>query len=134
MRVAAMVVDASAVGVITAAIIGWLPPLAALVAIIWYIIQIFESRTIQKKIRVFRLRRLVRLRADAAALELTIRGQNFDLRGLDEANQIYVAATTEAAKVTRSALKEEQREIAGHTIEDALVILKAPELPPETKS
>lgn len=43
---------------IIATIVGWLPPLAALAAIIWYAIQIHESKTIQKWLVARRARKI----------------------------------------------------------------------------
>ncbi len=46
--------DAGAGATILAALAGWLPPLAALAGIIWYLIQIYESKTVQVRIRLIR--------------------------------------------------------------------------------
>lgn len=89
---------------------GIIPAVAAILAIVWYLIEIFESPTLQKFIRSRRLRKLVRLRAKAVALELMVREQNFDLRGLDEANQVHLAAAGKAATLTHEALQSEQSE------------------------
>lgn len=47
--------------------IGWLPYIAAFAAFVWYVIQIFESRTIQqwhaKKVLIRRTRKIAKLRA-----------------------------------------------------------------------
>ncbi len=112
--------ELSAVGVITTTILGILPPMVAVIAFVWYIIQITESKTIQRKIRAYRLRRLVRLRAKSVALELAIRNHNFDLRGLDEANQVHLAATEKSAVLTHETLVEEQREAERRRLEESL--------------
>jgi hypothetical protein len=39
--------DVGAVGAILGSLAGYLPPLAALIAILWYAIQIWESDTVQ---------------------------------------------------------------------------------------
>ncbi len=118
--------ELSAVGVITTTILGILPPMVALIAFIWYVIQITESKTIQRKIRACRLRRLVRLRAKAVALELAIRNHNFDLRGLDEANQVHLAAAEKSAVLTHETLIEEQKEIERKRLEETLFSLQPP--------
>lgn len=41
------IVDAASFGTIIAAAVGWLPATAAIVGILWYIIQIYESQTFQ---------------------------------------------------------------------------------------
>lgn len=39
--------DTLSAGAILASFTGWLPPLAALVAVLWYIIQMWESETVR---------------------------------------------------------------------------------------
>ena len=46
--------DALAVGTTIGAVIGWLPALAAVVTIIWTLIRIYETETVQKLIERFR--------------------------------------------------------------------------------
>lgn len=40
-------IDAAAAGTAVASVMGWLPAVAALVSIVWFGIQIFESKTSQ---------------------------------------------------------------------------------------
>lgn len=89
------------------ALMGLLPSIAAVAALIWYMLEIYESRTIQKFVRARRLQTLVKLRAKAVALELDIRNRERDLRPLDEANQIHIAAASKAADITHEAAKEQ---------------------------
>lgn len=49
-------VDAVAAGSILGSIMGYLPAIAALAAIIWYGVQIYESKTVQKLLRLHRLK------------------------------------------------------------------------------
>lgn len=111
---------------------GLIPAVAALLAVIWYLIEIYESRTIQKLIRVRRLRKLVRLRAKAVALELLVRNQNFDLRGLDEANQVHLAAAGKAAELTHEALVVEQMDQVQQQAEDENATRDKPDKPKST--
>lgn len=54
--------DALSAAAILGALAQWLPPLAACGGVIWYAIQIWESKTVQKHVRVLRYRaRLKRL-------------------------------------------------------------------------
>ena len=46
--------DVISVGAILGSLAGWLPPLAALAAIIWYSIEIYESATVQKIVKRWR--------------------------------------------------------------------------------
>lgn len=110
--------DVSAIGVITVTLISILPPIAAVLAIIWYIVQIYESRTIQNKLRSIKLRRLVNLRAKAVALELSISSRNFDLQGLDRANRVHLAATTVAAEQTHQQFEKDEEIIDKATADE----------------
>lgn len=53
---------------IIAVLAGWLPPLAAAIALIWYVIQIAESDTYRKLQSRRRLRKIVALEAHLAQL------------------------------------------------------------------
>lgn len=65
---AAVTLDFVSLGAIVGALSGLLPPLAGLAAIIWYVVQIWESKTLIKWRRVrrhrVRLRRLALARVD----------------------------------------------------------------------
>ena len=85
--------DTIAIAGIGAALLGYLPPLAALIAIVWYAIQIYESQTLQNMLMNRRLRRLVALRGQATALELVIREKNDkSIPLLNKVNEIHSAA------------------------------------------
>jgi hypothetical protein len=105
--------DTGALGVITATLLGFLPPMAAMFAIGWYILQMWESKTVQGLLRTHRLMRLVRLRARSTALELLIRQKNTALDGLVDANSIHAAAFDAARALTQKA------NIADHAIANA---------------
>lgn len=62
--------DAGAAGAIIASMLGWLPPVAAVLAILWYLLQFWESRTLQSFMQKRTQRRIVRLTAKLAALQL----------------------------------------------------------------
>lgn len=59
-------------GAIATTMLGLTPAVAAIVAIIWYSIQIYESATVQKWVAKRRLRRLARLKAEVLMLETKI--------------------------------------------------------------
>ena len=100
--------DIGAVGTIAAALAGWLPPFAAVIAIFWYLIQIRESLTVQVWMRRWRLRKLVKMRANAVQYELYLQQRNKDLIGLAGANKVHLAAETEAAAVTQDLMEKEE--------------------------
>lgn len=58
-----------AVASILGSLVGWLPPLAAVLAAIWYSIEIYESKTFQRIIVDRRARRVIRMRARILELE-----------------------------------------------------------------
>lgn len=47
------VVDAVSIAGVVATLAGWLPALAALFSIVWTVIRIYETRTVQKWITKF---------------------------------------------------------------------------------
>jgi hypothetical protein len=56
-------------GSIVGAALGYVPAFAAGVALIWYLIQITESKTVQDWIKNRRIRKLAKLKARAIMLE-----------------------------------------------------------------
>lgn len=69
-------VDVMSAGAIAATFAGLLPPLAGLAGLIWYGIQIWESKTVQKHLRLWkakaRAKRLAGLKTETAQLETRI--------------------------------------------------------------
>lgn len=56
-------------GAVLSAVIGYTPAIAAFVGLIWYLIQIYESSTVQRWIAGRRIRKLARLKARVIMLE-----------------------------------------------------------------
>lgn len=56
-------------GAVAATILGYVPAAAALVALIWYMIQIYESATVRRWLADRRVRKLARLKARVIMLE-----------------------------------------------------------------
>jgi hypothetical protein len=54
-------------------IFGWFPIIAAGVALCWYVIQIYESETVQRWLTSRRLRKIAALRAKVVMLEAITR-------------------------------------------------------------
>lgn len=54
---------------IITSILGIVPVFAALVALIWYLIQIYESLTVQRWLSLRRVRKLARLKARVLMME-----------------------------------------------------------------
>ena len=57
------------IGAIASTFLGWTPSIAAGVALIWYLIQIYESATVQRWLAGHRVRKLARLKARVIMLE-----------------------------------------------------------------
>lgn len=68
-RALSYVGDTVSAGAIIATFMGVLPALAGLAGLIWYAIQIWESKTVQKRVRLWRNKRRAAHRA-AIAFEL----------------------------------------------------------------
>jgi uncharacterized membrane protein YccC len=79
--------DGAAAMAILASLAGWLPPAAAVIGIIWYAIQIWESRTLQDWVQRRYARKIVRLAAKLAALQLhsEANAASIELRGAAKA-------------------------------------------------
>lgn len=56
-------------GAIITSFMGWVPGIAAIVALVWYLIQISESQTVQRWFAARRQRKLASLRAKLLKLE-----------------------------------------------------------------
>lgn len=54
LEVAKSVVDAVSVGTVAGSLMGWLPPLAALLTIIWTTIRILETATVKSIVEKFK--------------------------------------------------------------------------------
>lgn len=60
-------------GAIISTFAGWTPSIAAIVALIWYLIQIYESATVQRWLANRRVVKLARLKARVIMLEAIAR-------------------------------------------------------------
>jgi hypothetical protein len=56
-------------GAIVGAIVGYLPAVAALVAVVWYLVQLYESHTVQHYLRGRRERKIAKLTLELARLQ-----------------------------------------------------------------
>lgn len=63
-------------GMIISAFLGWLPAIGATIAIIWYSIEIYESKTVQRYLEKRLRNRLLKLHSEAAHLELVLSEKN----------------------------------------------------------
>jgi hypothetical protein len=60
------ILSAAAVG---ASLLGWITPLAAAAGLIWYVLQIYESATVQSHLHDRRTQRIAKLKARLVVLE-----------------------------------------------------------------
>lgn len=60
-----IVADILSIGAVVGTLTGYLPPIATILAIVWYALQVYEGKTVQKWIkarrRSIRRRRLIRV-------------------------------------------------------------------------
>jgi hypothetical protein len=68
-----LISSGTAAGVVVGAVFSFLPPVAALVALVWYFIQIWESATVRAWIAKRRTRKLARMKAEVIMLEARMR-------------------------------------------------------------
>lgn len=61
-NISAWIGNAFSAGAIVGTLVGWLPAAAALVGLIWYLIQIYESQTAQRWLASRRARKIARLK------------------------------------------------------------------------
>lgn len=99
----------AAVGTWVGTLFGLLPALAALVAVIWYMIQIYESTTVQKWLDVKRLvwkaRRIAHIRAEQKLLQAQLEAMEIVREARVIADSKVAVATTEAAVLKSNAEK-----------------------------
>lgn len=76
--------DFAAAGAVAASFLQWLPPISAILGIIWFLIQIFESRTVRHFLERWRAnrkaKRLHRLRIKEAAIRSAIASLDGDAK------------------------------------------------------
>lgn len=61
--------NSASVGTVVSSLLGWLPPAAALIAFVWYLIQIYESKTIRRWLERRRVRKIAQHHAAIIILE-----------------------------------------------------------------
>jgi len=65
--------NGTAAAAIVGTLLGWAPAIAAVIAGGWYLLQMYESKTVQGYVRDRRIRRLARLKASAIMLEAKLK-------------------------------------------------------------
>ena len=91
-------------------IVGWLPYFAALVAFLWYVIQLWESRTVQywwnSRQMARRLRKIAKLKAREKIITARLIGLQTVHAAREEARTVAASAAIEA---TRLQVEEERK-------------------------
>lgn len=106
--VLAYTIDVAGAIAVLSSLLGWVSPLAALIAVIWYVIQIWESRTIQAWVQKRHERKIIRLAAKLAALQLrsSANAASMELKGAAEAAAQTLRAEAKAAIGTAVEVKK----------------------------
>ena len=95
--------DVLGAGAIVGSLLGYLPLAAAFLALIWYVIQIWESRTVQhwwrNRVEIKRAKKLVRLRAKEKVLVAKIEALAKVRAARVEARDKIEEAKVEAARL-----------------------------------
>jgi hypothetical protein len=98
------VADIVSAGAIVGTILGYLPFIAAFFGLVWYLIQIWESRTVQhwwrNRVEVKRAKKLVKLRAREKVLVAKI-----EALALTRAARVEARDKVERARVEAAALQ-----------------------------
>lgn len=63
------IANATSGGLVVTTVMGWAPAAAALVGLVWYLIQIYESSTVQRWLAFRRSRKLAHLKARVLMME-----------------------------------------------------------------
>ena len=87
---------------LTGSLFGVNPAIAGVAALIWYVIQIYESRTIQDWVQKRNARKIVKLQAELAALEL----RNAALAARRELTGAAEAAAQDIKTAAKTAVKD----------------------------
>ena len=113
-------VDAAAAAAVVAVFMGWAPKVAAVVAFIWYVIQIKESQTIRNWMHGYKVRRAQRIaskmkaksiRADAVAAAAILRAEEY------RKAMNLLQKSTEKAAVTLIEAKAEAAVVEKHEVD-----------------
>lgn len=97
-----VVADAISAGAIIGTLFGWLPYFAALAGFVWYIIQIWESRTVQHYLQnrkmVKKAKKIARLRAKEKVIVAQLEALETIRQAKADARDKVELAKVEAAK------------------------------------
>ena len=99
-----VVADALAAGGIVATFIGWLPSISAILGFVWFIIQIWESRTVQDGVARWQKRKLRKLKAKMIIYESKVAAAE-----AEELRRVTAQAALEM--LAREAPQEQNRNI-----------------------
>ena len=85
-------------GAIVGTVMGWLPAVAAVVALIWYVIQIVESKTFQRWYSRRRARKIKRLQEQVKMLQMRDAEKLHDALELKDVHHRHRQAPTETGE------------------------------------
>ena len=81
-------------GAIFGTVSGIVPAIAALVALIWYALQIWENKSVQTYIRTRRMRKIVKLRAKLVKAQARVVAQELVDNTLDNLSSVTTTVTS----------------------------------------
>ncbi len=93
---------------LTGSLFGVIPAIAGVAALIWYVIQIVESRTVQEWVHRRNARKIVKLQAELAALELR-NAARAARQELSASAEVAAQDIRSAAKIAVADLKSNQQ-------------------------
>lgn len=104
--------NGGALATIAGTILGLLPPLAALAAVIWYLVQIYESKTYRdwrdERLRRKKERKIARLKAKQKVVAAELEALETVRAAKDFADHMVATATKVATSKVQEAVKSEK--------------------------
>src|ERR1039458_3714953 len=74
--------------------LGWFPVFAVVLAVLWYLVQLYESRFVQTRLGVRRVRKMAKLKIEMAKLEAL----ELIAHPVQTVDKVFIAAAVAAAE------------------------------------
>ena len=101
---------------IVGVVFGWFPTIAIMLAIIWYLVQLYESHFMQTRMGDRRLRRMAKLRIEIAKLEAL----ELLAHPVFTVDKVVIAAAVAAAERVLQAARQEASSVVDQAKRDKI--------------
>ena len=85
--------------------LGWFPVFAVVLAVLWYLVQLYESRFVQTRLGVRRVRKMAKLKIEMAKLEAL----ELIAHPVQTVDKVVIAAAVAAAERVLEAARDEAK-------------------------